>query len=121
MSLIPNIRNVLKSLYDDKAEVWRMQETKTDYGATKQEYSKVYSGIPCRLSRMSRTKNTNQTISKNDIDYELMLIIDPKYDIHTGDKIEVNKNEKIYNEMVAGDPIVYNNSIQVPLTRETEG
>lgn len=120
MSIIPNIRNILETLYDDNAEVWSMRETKTDYGATKQTYTKVYSGIPCRLSRMSKGKNTDQTISKNDINYELMLILDPMYKIETGDKVEVVKNGRDYKNMVAGDPLYYNNSIQVPLTRETE-
>lgn len=120
MSLIPNIRLVLQNLYEDNAEVWGMRETKTSYGATKSEYVKVYSGIPCRLSRMSKSKNTEQTISKNDINYELMLIIDPMYKVECGDKVEVSKNGRLYNGLVAGDPLYYNNSIQVPLTRETE-
>lgn len=120
MSLIPDIRKVLENYYDDNAEVWGMRETKTTYGATKQEYTKVYSGIPCRLSRQSKSKNTNQTVSKNDINYTLMLIIDPMFTIRAGDKVEIVKNGFAYKNMTACDPLVYNNSIQVPLIRETE-
>jgi hypothetical protein len=110
-------RAAIESIYEDRATISRLVETKTASKETKLSPGPVpvYSDQPCRISQKSLGHN-DQTEAQNDIRYETKLFIAPELEIMQGDVIEVTRGT-VTRAYIAGEPFLYTSHQEVSLQR----
>ena len=87
----PNIKREVESLYTGRASVYDFVYTDNGHGAKamSDEPALVYGNIPCRLSY----ERKDQVVQGNygDINQEIVMYCNPKYDISPGAKIVITQ------------------------------
>lgn len=110
----------IDNTYTHKMTVERNMEVVTN-GVTSFNDSTIYTNVPCAVTKTSRSGfNANQSISKNDIVYDLMLFCNPQYVIETGDKITVTFENGQVKDYEAGEGFYYIDHAEIPIRREVE-
>lgn len=112
---------ILESTFTETVTIVGFRDVEKEWGETAQEKITIVENVKCSLGKInSRTFNTEQTDTKNEIHYINTLIISPNVLIEVGDEVTVTLPNGSIREFIAGEYGYYPSHLEVPLKRNGE-
>lgn len=109
-------QEIIEQSYTKKATVERYGEYKTEWNETRVGLQPLYTDIPCDIAQ-NVGRNTTQTPSKNEVEYDVKMYCSPSYAIHAGDKVTVTYENGTERTFQAGEAMLYTSYIAIPLVK----
>ena len=109
------VRDALRVLWTDTCTVTEYQEYVRDNKSTGHTEVDVLTDVPCKLS-FERLQTVGQTESAAELVQATKLFIDNEITIKPGSKITVYRNGRTFEYSQSGDPGVFTNHQEIPLT-----
>ena len=108
--------DILATTYYHTADVYRPSKTSSNsvFNTFKQE--QIYKSLRCAIS-FTGGSNTGETDTFQAINYNALLFARPEIRILAGDKITANVLGVTY-EFLAGEGVIYQSHIEVPMIRK---
>lgn len=113
-------RRALESTYEDVCTISRMEDVEGWNGITKKQAVPVYEDIICAISKSGNA--SKQTEAQHNIDFDMLLFVQPHIVIKAGDEITVKRfgrmdplSEHVQAYEVIGKPTPYVTHVQCKL------
>lgn len=109
-------QEIIEQTYSKKATIQRYGEYKTEWNETRVGLATIYSVISCDIAQ-NVGRNTTQTPSNNEVEYDLKMYCSPNYAIEAGDLVEITYENNLKRVFNAGEPMIYTSYIAIPLVK----
>lgn len=111
-----NEADILETTYYHKANVYRPNKTSSNSPFNTFKEETIYNNLKCAIS-FNGGSTEGETDTYQSISYTALLFARPEIRIKAGDKIKANVFGIEY-EFLAGEGVVYQSHIEIPLIRK---